>query len=87
MEKQKVAIARVLVSDKPILIFDDALSVDNKTDMIRGALSKKNINQQISLLHTVSLQPKKKIIVINNGQIKTRHKESKMVFIINKYSR
>ena len=72
-QKQRVAIARVLVSEKPVLIFDDALSaVDTQTDLlIREALSKMN-KKQTTLIITHRMTTAKeadKIIVIDQGVV------------------
>ena len=73
VQKQRVAIARVLVSEKPVLIFDDALSaVDTQTDLlIREALSKMN-KKQTTLIITHRMTTAKeadKIIVIDQGVV------------------
>ncbi|HHT55051.1 MAG TPA: ABC transporter ATP-binding protein, partial [Acholeplasma sp.] len=66
-------IARILVSDKPIIIFDDALSaLDNKTDLdIRTALKQSNKKHtNIIITHRMTTAKEAdKIIVLNDGLI------------------
>ncbi len=70
---QRVAIARVLVSDKPIIIFDDALSaVDTDTDkMIRKALADKSYKHTtIIITHRITTAKEADlIIVLEQGEI------------------
>ncbi len=72
-EKQRVAIARTIINDSQILIFDDSLSaVDSETDMqIRRALKKRSkhvttfiISQRISTLMEAD-----RIFVLGHGNI------------------
>ncbi|MDR2822284.1 MAG: ABC transporter ATP-binding protein/permease [Acholeplasmatales bacterium] len=72
-EKQRIAIARILVSKRPIIIFDDALSaVDTSTDyLIRQTILSKNL-KKTSLIITHRITTAKeadKIIVLDNGNI------------------
>lgn len=72
-QKQRVGIARALMDDTPILIFDDSLSaVDSKTDQdIREALAERSkdvttfiISHRVSTVREADL-----IIVLDNGRI------------------
>lgn len=72
-QRQRVSIARMLILNKPIVVFDDSLSaVDTKTDaQIRKAL--KNANKSLTsiiITHRITTAKEAdKIIVINNGTI------------------
>lgn len=71
-QKQRVAIARSLLKESAILIFDDSLSaVDTKTDKsIRDAISKMNINTSIIITQRInSAQDADLIIVMDKGKI------------------
>jgi ATP-binding cassette subfamily B protein len=72
-QKQRVAIARTLMGDSNILIFDDSLSaVDTKTDAsIRSALKNRrtNITTLIISHRVTTLMEADKIFVLKDGQI------------------
>ena len=72
-QKQRTAIARTLVSDTPILVFDDSLSaVDTETDAkIRQAIEKRFGKASVILIsHRIStLSAADKIIVLEHGRI------------------
>ncbi|HPR16810.1 MAG TPA: ATP-binding cassette domain-containing protein, partial [Candidatus Cloacimonadota bacterium] len=72
-QKQRLAIARALLSDPKILILDDALSaVDTKTEKsILDDLVKLRKNKTtIIISHRISsIQHADKIIVLNDGRI------------------
>lgn len=82
-QKQRVAIARTLVNEKPILIFDDALSaVDTKTDiMIRKALGDNLKNTTLILItHRItSASEVDKVIVLEKGKIVQEGNHKKLV--------
>ncbi len=72
-QKQRAAIARTLISDTPILIFDDSLSaVDTQTDAkirsaIRGRFGKASV---ILISHRITtLSCADKILVLDRGRI------------------
>ncbi len=70
-QKQRISIARMLLQDKPIFIFDDSLSaVDTETDlMIRTAIQKKeHKSTMIIITHRITTAKQAdKIIVLENG--------------------
>lgn len=70
-QKQRISIARMLLLDKPILIFDDSLSaVDTETDlMIRTAINKRDKKStMIIITHRITTAKQAdKIIVLENG--------------------
>ncbi len=72
-QKQRIAIARTLMNDSRILIFDDSLSaVDARTDrQIRHALKErgKNITTIIITQRINSARDADRIIVLENGRI------------------
>jgi ATP-binding cassette subfamily B protein len=72
-QKQRVAIARSLVDNKPIIVFDDALSaVDTETDLkIRNALKSRENNQTtIIITHRITTAMEaNRIVIIENGTI------------------
>ena len=72
-QKQRTAIARMLTTDTPIMIFDDSLSaVDTQTDAkIREAISKKFGKASVILIsHRITtLSAADKIIVLDRGRI------------------
>lgn len=72
-QKQRVAIARTLLKDNDILIFDDSLSaVDTQTDRaIRRALAERNKNlTTIIVSHRINtLSEADRIFVLENGSI------------------
>ena len=72
-QKQRVAIARVLTTPTPILIFDDSLSaVDAETDArIRTALEKRFKTATVFLIsHRITtLQKANLILVLDHGRI------------------
>ena len=70
-QKQRISIARMLLLEKPILIFDDSLSaVDTETDlMIRNAIQNRNHKStMIIITHRITTAKQAdKIIVLDNG--------------------
>ena len=72
-QKQRTAIARMLTSDTPIMIFDDSLSaVDTQTDAkIRKAISQKFGKASVILIsHRITtLSSADKILVLDRGRI------------------
>ena len=72
-QKQRVAISRMLILNKPIIIFDDSLSaVDTRTDLqIRNALKLREEKlTSIIITHRITTAKEAdKIIVIENGKI------------------
>lgn len=72
-QKQRAAIARTLLKDNDILIFDDSLSaVDTQTDaLIREALNRRSrdITTIIISHRIVTLSQADKILVLENGRI------------------
>jgi len=80
-QKQRISIARMLILNKPVLVFDDSLSaVDTKTDlMIRNALKIKDKNlTSIIITHRITTAKEAdKIIVLENGVVSEigTHKE------------
>ena len=72
-QKQRAAIARMLTTDTPIMIFDDSLSaVDTQTDAkIRKAIAKKFGKASVILIsHRITtLSSADKIIVLDRGRI------------------
>ncbi len=80
-QKQRISIARTIINNVKILVFDDSLSaLDNETDAdIRKELEKKihGVTKLIISHKISSLQNADKIIVLENGLISQRgiHKE------------
>ncbi len=72
-QKQRLAISRMLVLNKPIMIFDDSLSaVDTKTDLqIRNALKQRDEKlTTIIITHRITTAKEAdKIIVLENGKV------------------
>ena len=72
-QKQRIAIARTLLKENDILIFDDSLSaVDTETDaQIRAALSreKKGMTTLIISHRITTLSQADMILVLENGRI------------------
>ncbi|MGN1019777.1 MAG: ABC transporter ATP-binding protein [Aristaeellaceae bacterium] len=72
-QKQRIAIARTLLKDNSILIFDDSLSaVDTETDaQIRAALSseQKDVTTLIISHRVTTLSQADMILVLENGRI------------------
>jgi len=72
-QKQRTAIARMLTSDTPIMIFDDSLSaVDTQTDAkIRQAISKRFGKASVILIsHRITtLSAADQILVLDHGRI------------------
>lgn len=72
-QKQRVAIARTLMKDNDILIFDDSLSaVDTETDaQIRAALKKRSRNTTTLIIshRIVTLSQADLILVLEDGRI------------------
>ena len=75
-QKQRIAIARTLLKDNNILIFDDSLSaVDTETDaQIRAALrhEQKDVTTLIISHRVTTLSQADLILVLENGQIRSR---------------
>lgn len=82
-QKQRVSIARTLVKNPPVLIFDDSLSaVDTETDVaIREALNRRNKDvTTIIISHRVTtLAEADKIIVMEDGKILQRGTHSELI--------
>jgi len=80
-QKQRISIARMLILNKSVLVFDDSLSaVDTKTDlMIRNALKEKDKDlTSIIITHRITTAKEAdKIIVLENGVVSEigTHKE------------
>lgn len=80
-QKQRLSISRMLVLNKPIMIFDDSLSaVDTKTDLqIRNALHERDKElTSIIITHRITTAKEAdKIIVLENGKISAigKHEE------------
>ena len=72
-QKQRVAIARTLMKDNDILIFDDSLSaVDTETDaQIRAALKKRSRNTTTIIIshRVVTLSQADLILVVEDGKV------------------
>lgn len=72
-QKQRLAISRMLVLNKPIMIFDDSLSaVDTKTDLqIRNALKQRDEKlTTIIITHRITTAKEAdKIIVLEDGKV------------------
>lgn len=71
-QKQRIAIARTLMKDNDILIFDDSLSaVDTQTDAaIREALQKREKKTTFIISHRITtLSQADLILVLDNGRI------------------
>ena len=72
-QKQRAAIARTLVQNTPILIFDDSLSaVDAETDaIIRARLTEDTTNRTTLLIshRTGALIHAERIIVLEKGRV------------------
>lgn len=72
-QKQRLSIARALVKNSPIYIFDDSFSaLDFKTDAQLRAALKENMKQSSMLIvaqRINTIKDAEKIIVLNDGQI------------------
>ncbi len=72
-QKQRVSIARMLLQDTPIMVFDDSLSaVDSETDAkIRAALKKGKKNTTVILIsHRITtLMQADNILILDKGRI------------------
>ena len=72
-QKQRVAIARTILGDPAVMIFDDSLSaVDTETDTrIRGALAgrTKGVTTLIIAHRITSIRDADKVIVMDDGRI------------------
>lgn len=90
-QKQRVAIARTLIKDSSILIFDDSLSaVDTETDsQIRSALksTNKNIITFIISQRISTLKEADKILVLEDGQITNMGTHDELISKDGLYSR
>ena len=75
-QKQRAAIARTLMAQTPILVFDDSLSaVDTQTDAkIRAAIAKRFGKATVILIsHRITtLSAADQIIVLENGKVAER---------------
>ncbi len=82
-QKQRISIARAIVDEKPILIFDDSLSaVDTETDIhIRNALkSRKLKSTTILITHRISTaKDSDLIIVLEDGKISNIGKHDQLI--------
>lgn len=82
-QKQRLCIARTLLRQSPVIIFDDALSaLDNKTDLeIRKSLKSRNSNQTMIVIthRTTTAMEADKIIILEDGKITAigKHNELK----------
>ncbi|MCX8062193.1 MAG: ABC transporter ATP-binding protein/permease, partial [Anaerolineales bacterium] len=80
-QRQRLAIARALVKDAPIYIFDDSFSaLDYKTDLaLRRALRKRLSNATVFIVsqRVASIKDADQIIVLDQGRIvgKGTHEE------------
>lgn len=90
-QKQRVAIARTLIKNSEILIFDDSLSaVDTETDaQIREALSEKNkdITTFIISQRITTLMGADRIFVIENGKLSDQGTHEELLTRKGLYSR
>lgn len=90
-QKQRVAIARTLIKDSDILIFDDSLSaVDTETDSkIREALksTNKNIITFIISQRITTLKEADKILVLEDGKITNMGTHQELISKDGLYSR
>ena len=72
-QKQRTAIAQMLIRKPPIMVFDDSLSaVDAETDSrIRAALKEKTADSTVILIaHRITtLMNADQIIVMNHGKV------------------
>lgn len=72
-QKQRIAISRALVSDAPVMVFDDALSnVDTETEkrILSELINERKGKTTIIIAHRVStLEKADHIIVLDNGRI------------------
>lgn len=84
-QKQRLSISRMLVLNKPVMIFDDSLSaVDTKTDLqIRNALKGRDESlTSIIITHRITTAKEAdKIIVLENGKVSSigTHQELSVV--------
>lgn len=82
-QKQRISIARSIMKNAKVLIFDDSLSaLDTETDAgIRKALQEKNDGTtKIIISHRIaSLQEADKIIVLENGEITQSGNHSSLI--------
>ena len=90
-QKQRIAIARTLIKDSDILIFDDSLSaVDTETDAaIRKALKKrsKNVTTLIISHRVTTLSQADHILVMEDGRITQQGSHDELVKQPGLYSR
>ncbi len=90
-QKQRVAIARTLMKDNDILIFDDSLSaVDTETDaQIRSALKKRSRDTTTIIIshRIVTLSQADLILVMEDGRITQQGTHDKLVRESGLYSR
>lgn len=82
-QKQRVTIARTIINNQPILIFDDSLSaVDTETDAsIRKAINKrsKDVTTFIISHRVTTLMEADLILVLDKGRLVQSGKHSKLV--------
>ena len=90
-QKQRVAIARTLMKDNDILIFDDSLSaVDTETDAaIRRALRERSRNTTTIIIshRVVTLSQADLILVIENGRVTQQGTHRQLIAQPGLYSR
>ena len=83
-QKQRVAIARTLLKENDILIFDDSLSaVDTQTDKaIRDALAKlQNITTFIISHRLTTLSEADMIVVLEDGRVSQQGTHDELIHI------
>jgi ATP-binding cassette subfamily B protein len=90
-QRQRVSIARVLIKDHPVLIFDDSLSaVDTGTDkIIREKLEEKSSRATTFIIsHRIStIMNADKIIVLNQGEIEASGTHEELLSVEGTYKR
>ena len=90
-QKQRVAIARTLMKDNDILIFDDSLSaVDTETDaQIRAALKKRSRNTTTIIIshRVVTLSQADLIMVMEDGKISEQGTHDQLIHSGGLYSK
>ena len=90
-QKQRIAIARTLMKDNDILIFDDSLSaVDTETDAaIRAALRERGRDTTTIIIshRIVTLSQADWILVLENGRVTQQGTHSQLIAQPGLYSR
>ncbi|HIU45003.1 MAG TPA: ABC transporter ATP-binding protein, partial [Candidatus Enteromonas pullicola] len=89
-QKQRVAIARTVLSKAPVLIFDDSLSaVDTATDLqIRKRLKEAVKSTTILITHRImSAKDSDLILVLNRGKVEEMGTHAELIRIPGTYSR